>query len=536
MFGSSSFSNQQQPATSLFGSTVTPGTGGGIFGQQQTPQQQTTGNLFGSVTTSTGLFGSTQQTQPTPLFGSQGQSNPTPGGLFGASAGNPINNQPPTGSLFGSSTQPTQQSGGLFGQAQPATIGSIGANSTASQTLAPSPFGTSASSASSGGLFGASSGAQNSTTGGTSGLFGSAATTGTSSSLFGNQPAAASATSGGLFGTSVPSSTTNQTPGNSLFGASTTAQSSGPGLFGSTTTGATPPQSTSTSLFAPASGSSTTQPAGNGLFGLSGTTTVPATTSSLFGSNTTNNPTNGPAGTAATGLFGAPGISTVATVPSSSIFGSGGTSGTGNSNGTSATPVTQTSASLAQAKANLLEHRPIEEVLANWENRISQQASIFQKFASDVVSVDKQLIQSAQRLKELSDEHSVIKQKSGHIDSAIKSIWDHQDALGKLLSHIQEEINKDRSTGVAQYPGAAMSGTGSASERGSALWSQILDMETEVNDIVRDIESINSGTVNSDESCQGNLSGLVKLIKLHAHSIATLQQQTNDARKTLQSI
>ena len=174
--------------------------------------------------------------------------------------------------------------------------------------------------------------------------------------------------------------------------------------------------------------------------------------------------------------------------------------------------------------------------MANWENRISQQASIFQKFASDVVNVDKQLIQSARRLKELSDEHSVIKQKSSHIDSAIKSIWDHQDALGKLLSHIQDEINRDRSTSGAQYPGGAMSGTGSASERGSALWSQILDMETEVNDIVRDIESINSGTVNSDESCQGNLSGLVKLIKLHAHSIATLQQQTNDARKTLQSI
>jgi hypothetical protein len=197
---------------------------------------------------------------------------------------------------------------------------------------------------------------------------------------------------------------------------------------------------------------------------------------------------------------------------------------------------TQGSASLAQAKANLLEHRPIEEVLANWENRISQQASIFQKFASDVVSVDKQLIQSARRLRELSDEHSVIKQKSSHIDSAIKSIWDHQDALGKLLSHIQEELSRDRVSSAVQYSGAVLSATGSASERGAALWSQILDMETEINDIVRDVESISSGTVHSDESSQGSLSSLMKLIKLHAHSIATLQQQTNDTRKTLQGL
>ena len=183
-----------------------------------------------------------------------------------------------------------------------------------------------------------------------------------------------------------------------------------------------------------------------------------------------------------------------------------------------------------------MEQRPIEEVLATWEARIANQASIFQKFAGDVVSVDKQLIQSARRLKELSDEHTVIKQKSTHIDSAIKSIWDHQDALGKLLSHIQDELNRDRVSVTTQYSGASLSGTGSASERGAALWSQILDMESEINDIVRDMESISSGSVHTDESSQGDLSGLVKLIKLHAHSIATLQQQTNDTRRTLQSL
>lgn len=179
----------------------------------------------------------------------------------------------------------------------------------------------------------------------------------------------------------------------------------------------------------------------------------------------------------------------------------------------------------------MLEHRPADELLANWENRIAQQATVFQRFATDVVSVDKQLIQSARRLKELSDEHNVLKQKSQHIDAAVKSVNDHQEALGKLLSHIQDELSRDRTAHASQYAGSSMSGAGSSSERTAAVWSQLVDLENEVNDIVRDIEK-----VGTDEDCGGNLTGLTKLIKLHAHSIATLQQQTADIKQNLPSL
>jgi hypothetical protein len=185
---------------------------------------------------------------------------------------------------------------------------------------------------------------------------------------------------------------------------------------------------------------------------------------------------------------------------------------------------------LAQAKANVLEHRPVDELLANWENRIAQQATVFQKFATDVVSVDKQLIQSARRLKELSDEHNVLKQKSQHLDAAIKSVNDHQDALGKLLSHIQDELNRDRAGHASQYASSSLSGAGSSSERAAAVWSQLCDIENEVNDIIRDIERI--GNIEEDAGT-GNLTGLTKLIKLHAHSIAALQQQTAETKQNL---
>lgn len=177
----------------------------------------------------------------------------------------------------------------------------------------------------------------------------------------------------------------------------------------------------------------------------------------------------------------------------------------------------------------MLEHRPVDELLASWESRIAQQATVFQKFATDVVSVDKQLINSARRLKQLSDEHMVLKQKSQHIDAAIKSVWDHQEALGKLLTHIQDELARDRSSN--QYAGASLSGAGSSSERAAAVWSQLIDMENDVNDIIKDIDRIGSG--GDDSEVCGNLTGLTKLIKLHAHSIATLQQQTSDIKRNL---
>jgi hypothetical protein len=133
-------------------------------------------------------------------------------------------------------------------------------------------------------------------------------------------------------------------------------------------------------------------------------------------------------------------------------------------------------------------------------------------------------------LKELSDEHSVLKQKSQHIDSAIKSVWDHQEALGKLLSHIQEELSRDRS---AQTAGSSLSGAGSSSERAAAVWSQISDLESDVNDIIRDIDRIGSG---GEDDGTGNLAGLTKLIKVHARSIVALQQQTGQLKQNLPAI
>ncbi|KAI1741739.1 nuclear protein 96-domain-containing protein [Xylaria scruposa] len=170
------FGNAQKPAgTGLFGNTSTnTGTSGGLFGNTanntsgfgqlnttQTgggglfggnkPATGSTGGLFGSAgatqntSTGGGLFGGTlgqnqnqqpQQQQSGGLFGGLNQSQPKPGGLFGAST------QSTGGGLFGG--QNTQQQGSMFGsstaqQPQNSTMGgSLFGNSQGAQSNAPS--------------------------------------------------------------------------------------------------------------------------------------------------------------------------------------------------------------------------------------------------------------------------------------------------------------------------------------------------------------------------------------------------------------
>ncbi|KIY43760.1 hypothetical protein FISHEDRAFT_77697 [Fistulina hepatica ATCC 64428] len=251
-FGTFGSSNPQtQPkGTSIFGQTSTPGaststanqtsTFGG-FGQQANATAPKPGGLFGQITqqpaATGGLFG--QQQQP--------QQQQQTGGLFGQSV-----QQPATGgSMFG---QPTQQQtgGGLFGQAaqttQPTGIsGGLFGQATQQQQQNQQPATTS--------LFGQSAQqAQQPTTGG---LFGQTTQPATSGTLFGQTTGQ---TMGGLFGAKP----TQPPQGGSLFG-STAANTQQPkptfGGFGSSMFGAQQMNATS-ALGAPAANNAVAQSAG----------------------------------------------------------------------------------------------------------------------------------------------------------------------------------------------------------------------------------------------------------------------------------
>ncbi|KAK7630940.1 hypothetical protein IWX47DRAFT_790808 [Phyllosticta citricarpa] len=200
---------------------LTINTGGGLFGNN-TSQPQSTGlggtsaaggGLFGAGsaaanTSGGGLFGQNKPAQTTSsLFGSNTATSAAGGGLFGGGAAATTSG----GGLFGSSTATSAPGGGLFG----------GGTTTSSQPQQQQG----------GGLFGNAQTGQSSTPS----LFGSSATQ-PKPSLFGSSTTNPSQPQQSAFGGAM----NNQPQGGGLFGAGTAANASttglGGGLFGGAST------------------------------------------------------------------------------------------------------------------------------------------------------------------------------------------------------------------------------------------------------------------------------------------------------------
>ncbi|KAI1366923.1 nuclear protein 96-domain-containing protein [Xylaria arbuscula] len=161
LFGSS----QPKPAgTGLFGNTSTPtNTGGGLFGNSTNNT-----NAFGASNNTQpgggGLFGNKPAGPTGGLFGNAGatQNTNTSGGLFGTSGQNNQPQQQQSGGLFGNLNNQNQQKPGLFGTSTQSTGGGfLGGQSTQQGSL----FGASTgqqpqNNTMAGSLFGNSQGAQ----------------------------------------------------------------------------------------------------------------------------------------------------------------------------------------------------------------------------------------------------------------------------------------------------------------------------------------------------------------------------------------
>ncbi|KAL9124733.1 MAG: hypothetical protein Q9217_005970 [Psora testacea] len=274
--------------------------GGGLFGQNNTQQQQSKPFSFGSTTATTGGsgFGSGGTG-----FGSTNTNTGTGGGLFGQTSqtnNNPFGQQNNTqaSNPFGGFGQPNQNQnqgsganpfGGFGQQNQEPKPGGLFGNTTTSTNTGGGLFGSQQNNQSSGGLFGQAS---NNNPSSTSSLFGQKPATG--GGLFGQANTTNTNTGGGLFGGFGNNASQNQqNQGGGLFGNNNNNQQKPGGLFSNTTA------NTGSSLFG--NNSANNNQSGGGLFNLGGSNNQqqqPTTSGSLFGNNTNNN--------AGSSLFGGP--------------------------------------------------------------------------------------------------------------------------------------------------------------------------------------------------------------------------------------
>ncbi|CAK0909014.1 unnamed protein product [Prorocentrum cordatum] len=399
----------------------------------------------------------------------------------------------------------------------------FGAGTGAASSGAGGLFGAGASGAASsgaGGLFGA--GASGAASGDVGGLFGAGAASAGAAGLFGAGASGAASGAGGLFGAAsgagavFGAGTSGAASGaGALFGAGTGAASGAGGLFGAASgagavfgAGTSGAASGAGALFGAASGA-------GGLFG-AGASGAASGAGALFGAGTGGAAASG-------GLFGASGG---ASAGAGGLFGAS-TSGSagalfGASAGAAAAGASAGAGTLQQAKAAVVEHRKVSDLMRTWEERVHKQAQHFESFAAQVMQNDTEIIAYAAKVKGLASEHEKLKNRQERVDTSIQQIWEQQDALGRLLASLEDTLQ-------TRLPGPAAGALvpEGAHRRAQVLTAQLDELDRQAEELARETETARS-TLYAEP-----LTSVVRVLDAHASALDSIQAQASSLEQSI---
>ena len=237
-----------------------------------------------------------------------------------------------------------------------------------------------------------------------------------------------------------------------MFGGGTNsaaAKPAGGGLFGGgATNNAAAKPATGGGLFGGAGGAQKTgAAAGGGLFG-STTTTKPASGGGLFGS------TQNTASTGGGGLFGGGAQKSNAPV-GGGLFGGGAqktSTGGGFQLNSSSSLTTNKTTSMQQAGQHLnsvaTESRPqletltVEDIVTEWEKRISDHERNFQRTVSEMKDFDNILFRVHNRVMKCSDTVFELKTHCGELKEGLESMEKFQDQVDGDLDLLEQEVKR----------------------------------------------------------------------------------------------
>ena len=273
----------------------------------------------------------------------------------------------------------------------------------------------------------------------------------------GGGAAKSTASGGGLFGGGAK-------PGNTsggLFGGATNTAGGGGGLFGATNNAAAKPATGGGLFGGGATNNAAAKPAtGGGLFGAAGGAqkTGAATGGGLFGSATTTKPTSGgglfgstqnTASTGGGGLFG--GAAQKSNAPLGGGFGKTN-SGGGFQLNSSSSLTTNNTTSMQQAGQHLnsvaTESRPqletltVEDIVTEWEKRISDHERNFQRTVSEMKDFDNILFRVHNRVMKCSDTVFELKTHCGELKEGLESMEKFQDQVDGDLDLLEQEVKR----------------------------------------------------------------------------------------------
>ena len=183
---------------------------------------------------------------------------------------------------------------------------------------------------------------------------------------------------------------------------------------------------------------------------------------------------------------------------------------------------------LQQARATMVEHRKVSDLLRMWEERIHKQAQHFDAFAEQVLRFDTDLIANAAKVKVLREEHAQLKGRQELVDRSLQQIWEQQDSLGRLLSGLVEALRPQ----PQQADEAAGSGAAPirSHQRALALTLQLDELERQAEDLARETGKIQSNLYKEP------LTTVVRVLDAHASALDTISTQVTSVTQRIQVI
>ncbi|KAJ2414373.1 FG-nucleoporin nsp1 [Coemansia sp. IMI 209128] len=463
--------------------------------------------------------------------------------LFGAKSAAPGEEAKPAAApsnIFGSSaaSKPDTAKSSV-----PFSFGNLPAASAATPTpAAPSIFGASSSSATTGGLFGAKPASGSS-------IFGASSTTTTTAPASSAAPALSAAAPavpsfGGfslnLGGATKPAEAPTTKPllgGGFQFGA--------PSLSSATTsTAAAPASSAAADSKAAPFGLKTDAPAA----------TNPTAGTGLGGFKLSTAPVVSGAGSS-------DGKMTGTSTPSLSILGLGSTSSAtapataapASAGAAAAAPAAKAAGKVENATelANAaLRGKTMDEIAQMWTSELAEQTRAFHTQASTVSYWDRALVQQGKRITELYDATMSVEAEQAALDKSLEHMEGQQDALQSLLDDYEgrvQSIVRKTTPRPAGGRGAAMS---SDEERDKVYSSaenlnmQLDELTTRLTSLVTEVNNITSAsTAASDAAAADPLTQIVLILNRHLASLewigtetATLQERVKNAQRVFQDV
>lgn len=163
------------------------------------------------------------------------------------------------------------------------------------------------------------------------------------------------------------------------------------------------------------------------------------------------------------------------------------------------------------------EQRQIADLLKGWEARIRAQASAFESVTKVALEADSEITANTTKVRNMRKEQTEARAKLEVASGTVNQIWEHQEALGNLLTGLQESLE------LTEQPSKA-------DNRTRGLESQLDELCRQVQELA--VETANFHTSNYVRP----LDRVAHVLDAHSSELDSVQERLDAAERQLRNV